>query len=233
MRRTTWLAIVLAVLGIASLAPTSRGQQPSGPPFDFSDAFYLANGIDPSKLANRVGTASSASAFVIDNSNTNPNRTNIRIIEMTGGFNHEGNTLYYTVNAFVDRATFTNDAAGQKALATAQFFTAYIFPKASGDPLGLVLSNRRQDNVFDTRNGYFHANPLGIWQPVFVSFTAAAFNTASGQATLAELAAKNGTNLDGTPIITQAIEVDDLRKKGLVALQTRALDGSQGHPFII
>jgi hypothetical protein len=233
MRRITGIAIVLAVVGIASLAPTSRGQEPSGPPFDFSNAFYLANGIDPSKIANRVGTATSASAFVVDNSNTNPDRTNIRIIETTGGFNHEGNPLYYTVNGFVDRDTFTNNAAGQKALATAQFFTAYIFPKASGDPLGIALSNRRQDNVFDTRNGYFIANPLGIWQPVFVSFTPAAFNTDVGRATLAQLAAKNGTNLDGTPVITQAIEVDDLRKKGLVALQTRALDGLQGHPFII
>jgi hypothetical protein len=231
MRRTTWIAIVLAVLSTASLAPTSRGQ--SGPPFDFSDAFYLANGIDPSKIVDRAGSATSASAFVVDNSNKNPDRTNIRIIEMTGGFDHEGNVLYYTVNGFLELNSFTNNAAGQHALATAQFFSAYIFPKASGDPLGIALSNRRQDNVFDTRNGYFTANPLGLWQPVFVSFTPAAFNTPAGQATLAELAAENGTNLDGTPIIKQAIQVDDLRKKGLVAVQTRALDGSQGHPFII
>jgi hypothetical protein len=152
---------------------------------------------------------------------------------MTGGFDHEGNPLFYTINGFVELDTFTDNAAGQQALATAQFFTAYIFPKASGDPLGLALSNRRQDNVFDTRNGYFVANPLGLWQPVFVSFTPAAFNTAKGRATLAQLAAKNGTNLDGTPVIKMAIEVDDLEKKGLVAEQTRALDGSQGVPFII
>ena len=34
----------------------------------------------------------------------------------------------------VNNCTFTNNAAGQAAKATAEFFTAYIFPKASGDP---------------------------------------------------------------------------------------------------
>jgi hypothetical protein len=205
----------------------------SGPPFDFSNSFYLANGIDPSKIMNRVGTVTPASAFVVDNSNTNPDRTNIRITETTGGFNHEGNVLYYTINGFVNPNTFTNDAAGQAAKATAEFFTAYIFPKANGDPFSPALSNRRQDNVFDTRNGYSIANPLGLWTAQFVSFTPAAFNTAEGQAALAHLAALNGTNLDGTPILKTAMEIDGLVKKGFAIEQHRNFDGSQGFPWII
>ena len=129
--------------------------------------------------------------------------------------------------------TFTNDTAGQKALAIAEKFEAYIFPKASGNPLSPALSNRRQDNVFNTIDGYFTNNPLGLWTAVFVSYTPAAFNTAKGQATLAALAAKNGTDLDGTPMIRKAIEVDVLERKGFVQTQTRALDGSQGFPWII
>jgi hypothetical protein len=204
----------------------------SGPPFDFSNAFYLANGINPTNILNRVdGTAATGS--VIDNSNTDPTRTNVRILETTGGFNHEGNVLYYTINGMVTPSTFTNDAAGQAAMAIAESFTAYIFPKASGLPLSPALSNRRQDNVFDTRDGYSIANPLGLWTAVFVSFTPAAFNTPEGQATLAQLAAKNGTNLDGTPILEKAIEVDNLEKKGLVLEQHRNFDGSQGFPWII
>ncbi len=205
----------------------------SGPPFDFSNQFYLQNGIDPSKILDRVGSSASASAFVVENSNPDPTRDNIRITETTGGFDHEGNVLYYTINGMVNPDTFTNNFAGQKAMATANFFSAYIFPKASGNPLSPALSNRRQDNVFDTRNGYFEANPLGLWTAVFVSYTPAAFNTAEGQKTLAALAEKNGTDLDGTPIITMAIEVDDLEKKGLVVERTRNLDGSQGFPWII
>src|SRR6516225_3659245 len=202
----------------------------SGPPFDFSNSFYLANGINPSNIQQRVGTSTSASAFVVEPSSPDANHNNERTTETTGGFNHEGNVLYYTINGFVNPNTFTNNAAGQNAKAIAEFFTAYIFPKASGDPFSPALSNRRQDNVFDTRNGYSVANPLGLWTAVFVSYTPAAFNTPKGVSTLAALAAKNGTDLDGTPMIRKAIEVDVLERKGLVQTQTRALDGSQGFP---
>ena len=205
----------------------------SGPPFDFSNSFYLANGINPSNIQQRVGTSTSASAFVVENSSPDANHTNDRITETTGGFNHEGNVLYYTINGFVNPNTFTNDAAGQNAKAIAERFTAYIFPKASGDPFSPALSNRRQDNVFDTRNGYSVANPLGLWTAQFTSFTPAAFNTAAGRAALAALAALNGTDLDGTPIIKTAMEVDGLVKKGFAVERPRNFDGSQGFPWII
>jgi hypothetical protein len=205
----------------------------SGPPFDFSNSFYLANGIDPNKILNRVGGPTSASAFVVDNSNTDPTRTNIRITETTGGFNHEGNVLYYTINGMLGPDAFTDNAAGRKAMQIAESFTAYIFPKASGDPFSPALSNRRQDNVFDTRNGYFTANPLGLWTAQFVSFTPAAFNTAAGQKALAALAALNGKDLDGTPILKTAMEVDGLEKKGFAIEQHRNFNGSQGFPWII
>src|SRR5260370_34879244 len=115
-------------------------------------------------------------------------------------------------------------------MATANFFSAYILPKASGNPLSPALSNRRQDNVFDTRNGYFVANPLGLWTAVFVSYTPAAFNTAAGRGTLAQLAATNGTDPDGTPMVHKAIEVDVLERKGFCQARTGRLDGVQGFP---
>jgi len=204
----------------------------SGPPFDFSNSFYLANGIDPNAIQSRVGTATSASAFVVDNSNTNPDRNNIRITETTGGFDRSGSVLYYTINGFVNPNTFTNNAAGQQAMQIANQFEAYIFPKASGDPLSPALSNRRQDNVFNTIDGYTVNNPLGLWSAVFVSYTPAAF-TPAGQKTLATLAAKNGTDLDGTPIIRTPKELDVLEGKGLATEQRRNVNGSQGFPWII
>ena len=101
----------------------------------------------------------------------------------------------YNIFGMAAPNTFTSNAAGQQAMKIANFFSAYIFPKASGDPLSPALSNRRQDNVFDTRNGYFQANPLGLWTAVFVSYTAAGLdpsNAVCAQA-LGVLRAKNGT----------------------------------------
>src|SRR5262249_50081842 len=82
------------------------------------------------------------------------------------------------------------------------------FPTASGTPLSAALSNRRQDSGFNTLSGYFTNNPLGPWTAVFVSYTPAAFNTPAGQKALAALAAKNGRDLDGTPIIRTPMELD-------------------------
>lgn len=128
---------------------------------------------------------------------------------------------------------FTNDAAGQRAMEIANSYRAFIFPTAGGDPLSPMPSNRRQDNMFDTRNGYFTNNPLGLWIMVFVSYTDKAFNTPDGQKTLTALAQKNGLDLDGTPIIKLADDVDKLAKAGLVALRTRKLDGSEGFPWVV
>jgi hypothetical protein len=227
------LALAFGALAAIAVAQDTRGQ----PPFDFSDAHYLANGINPANILDRVNGTCPASdkpaCSVVDNSNTDPNRRDVRVLSTTGGFDHEGNPLYYNIFGMVMPSTFTNDAAGQEAMEIANDFEAYIFPKAGGDPLSPELSNRRQDNVFVTKHGYSVTNPLGLWIAVFVSYTPAAFNTPEGQKTLATLAARNGTDLDGTPIIRKAIEVDVLESKGLVEEQTRALDGSQGPPWII
>jgi len=215
----------------------ANGTTAGVPPFDFADGFYLENGINPGNILSRVdGTCPAGdkpACSVVDNSNTDPDRRNIRVLSTTGGFDHEGNPLYYNIFGMVMPDTFTDDTVGQEATDIANDFEAYIFPKANGEPLSPDLSNRRQDNVFDTRNGYFVANPLGLWTAVFVRYTPAAFNTARGQATLTALAAQNGTDLDGTPMIRKAVEVDILEKKGLAEETTRPLDGSQGFPWII
>lgn len=233
--------IFLLTLATASLASfplhTASAPDQKVPPFDFSDAYYLANGINPANILDRVDGTCPANDMpacsVVDNSNSDPNRRNIRVLSTTGGFDHEGNPLYYNIFGMAMPNAFTSDAAGQEAMEIANDFEAYIFPKASGDPLSPALSNRRQDNVFHTTHGYFVNNPLGLWIAVFVSYTPAAFNTEEGRKTLATLAAQNGMDLDGTPMIRKAIEVDVLEGKGLVEEQTRALDGSQGPPWII
>jgi len=59
-------------------------------------------------------------------------------------------------------------------------FRAFIFPKKDGDPLAPGEANRRQDNLFDTRNGYFDNDALGNWRLVFVRYTDTATMTLFG-----------------------------------------------------
>src|SRR5688572_9113812 len=122
------------------------------PPFDFSDAFYLDNGIDPSKLIVRVGTpARPQNVWTLDNSNTDPHRNNIRALETASAFDIDGNLSYFNVMAVLDPSAFTNDPAGVRARTIADSFRAIFFPKtprlANGDPgpvsLGLDRKSTR------------------------------------------------------------------------------------------
>jgi hypothetical protein len=219
----------LVCLALALLPGVARAGNP--PPFDFTDAYYRKNGLDPAKILGRVdGTAP---VSTVDNSNTDPNRRNVRVRETTGGFDASGNLLYYNIFGMFKADAFTDNDAGKSARALALKYRAFIFPKAKGDPLSPALSNRRQDNVFDTRDGYFSNNPLGLWILSFVSYTDKAFGTEEGRAALAALKAKNGCDLDGTPILTSASDIDGLASKGFVKFQTRPLDGSKGFPWVI
>ena len=47
------------------------------------------------------------------------------------------------------------------------------------------------------------------------------------------MAAKNGYDLDGTPILTSKSDIVGLQKQGFVQLRTRAFDGSEGFPWVI
>ncbi|MBI2883363.1 MAG: hypothetical protein HYY11_05600 [Candidatus Methylomirabilis oxyfera] len=218
------LMLVLSQAGMRGLASAEE------PPFDFSDQYYLQNGIDPSKLLGRVNGADGTSAVDITD---DPTRRDVRVTLTTGGFNASGNLIYYSVFGMMMPDVFTNDAAGQQAMEIANSYRAFIFSKASGDPVSPMPPNRRQDNMFDTRNGYFSVNPLGLWIMTFVSYTDKAFNTPEGQKVLADLAKKNGLDLDGTPIIKTAGDVDSLALQGFVALRTRKLDGSEGFPWVV
>jgi hypothetical protein len=227
----------------ANAATATKTIEVFGPPYDFTDAFYLANGIDPSKILMRVdGTPPDSTTAPRQDpfpgysfaSDTDPKfNRNVRVLNHTGGYDFAGNIEYYWVNGMLMPDTFTNDAAGQEARGIADSFAAYLFPKASGDPFGLDVTNRRQDNVFGDADPAYDADVLGLWVATFVSYTPAALTTPQGKALLERLARKNGRDLDGTPIIKRVKEVELLHELGFVDLRTRPSDGSLGPPWVI
>ena len=206
------------------------------PMFDFSDDFYRDNGLDPSAIAMRAGNPDrDASHWTVDEA-ADATRRDIRLLEHTGGWDNSGNLIYYTIQGMVTPATFAHDAAGREARQIADAFRAFLFPKTQPDGSAVLdpaPSNRRQDNVFDTRNGYFSNNPLGLWVLTFVVYTDAAKETPEGRERLAELAARNGTDLEGTPILQTVSEIEGLSADGFVQLLERPKDGSQGPPWVI
>ncbi len=242
------------------------------PPFDFNDDFYTKNGMDVAKLESlgadsrvgfSVGTKTGAEFgtsppdwggaynWIEDNTNTDPTRGGanggIRVTQTTGGFDKDGNLIYYSIMAPIpDQTFFTQDAAGARAHTIANQFRAFIFPKQlkhgamqfTACPVGTQLKlpdgtpnpaaqncvvlapppgNRRQDNLFETKDTYFCGNLLGLWLIEMVVFTPQS-QTPPGQQALAALVAKNGATLDGTPVFKTLDQIQQLINAGYVQL---------------
>ncbi len=223
MRKKTLILMIFALL--MALPTITYGQVP----FDFSDDFYRANGIEPDRLLDRwIGDDERATM----DSAPDTDHNDVRLLATTGGFNASGVIIFYTDQAKITAETFTHDEAGVQAMALANKFRAFIFPLKDGESLSPAPSNRRQDNLFDTDMEYFNVNKLGLWRLVFVRYTEAATNTIFGRKALRELAEQNGRDLDGTPVIKRMREINDLDAKGLIQLQVRADDGSDGFTWV-
>jgi hypothetical protein len=204
--------------------------RPGSPPFDFSDAFYSQNGINPLNVQGRVNGSDGIS--VIDQA-PDERHSDVRVIETTAGYDSSGAFLSYNIMATLFAGSFTADPAGSNAHAIANQFRAFLFPKRNAPQLCPAPDCRRQDNVFDTTMGYLTNNPLGLWRITFVSYTAEALNTRRGKAALAELGQRNGWDLDGTPVIKRLSEINELQVQGFLLLQQRDENGSQGFPWVV
>lgn len=192
--------------------------------------------------------------WIEDTGNTDPTRGGvnggIRATQTTGGFDKDGNLIYYSIMAPIpDQRFFTsaNDGgAGARAHTLANQFRAFIFPKQlkggvmrfAACPVGTQLKlpdgtpnpaaatcvvlapppgNRRQDNLFETKNQYFCGNLLGLWLIEMVVFTPQS-QTPDGQQALSALAATNGATLDGTPVFKTLDQIQQLVDAGFVQL---------------
>jgi len=143
-------ALLAGVILLMSNAPSTRTQAQTSfvhfnpPPFDFNDNFYNANGISISQLdkaaAGRFGNfrQTGPPAFlpgqlnwVPDNTNTDPDRRNIRILATTGGYIDDGTaapTQFISIIAFMTSINnFTNvqNARGIKMKDIVGNFEAY------------------------------------------------------------------------------------------------------------
>ena len=210
--------LTLAVITLA-LAPAPAPADEQDRPYDFTDAYYRQNGVNPAAITARrqpVPPLATVDAPFF------ASQTNVRATLTLSAYGDSGSPQYFTVLGELSGPSFTNDAAGRRAKQVADAAPEYIFPRRGTDPLGLGAF--RQSSVLDMRNGYYSNNPLGLWVHTFVSYTNAAFNTADGRKALNDLARKNGLDLDGTPIIATVGDIENLFKKGYITKLTRAQD---------
>jgi hypothetical protein len=115
--------------GVQSTSPLFDVINP--PPFDFNDAFYTANGISVPVLDSPGGarfglfrqTGPPAHGnqvnWVVDNSNTDPDRKNVRILATTAGYIDDGTgapTQFISLIAFLLDQTFFTGVANARGI---------------------------------------------------------------------------------------------------------------------
>jgi hypothetical protein len=210
MKKTLKTLVVAALLAAPSLTKADVDDRL----YDFTDAYYFQNGVNPGMVADRIQPGPNA---VTDTPIFSYQR-DLRILFTLPAYDHSGNLHYFTILGDFGANAFTLDAAGRNARTIADKFYSYLFPQAGTDPIGLTF---RQSPVLDMRNGYFGGNPLGLWLHVWVNYTQKALTTNAGKKFLDSLAAKNGRDLEGTPIIASTSDIDSLFSKGYITKTTR------------
>lgn len=208
-------AVALAFAAVA--VPTLAVADVEDRLYDFTDTYYVRNGVDPTMIEGRMQVGPIAKA---DKPNFSFQRP-VRALLTLPAYDHSGNAEFFTVLGGISDGAFTNNSAGRRARQIADASPEYVFPRQGTDPLGLDL---RQSVILDMRNGYFSNNKLGLWIHVWVNYTEKALTTRTGKRALADLAERNGRDLDGTPIIASIGEIDDLFEKGFVTKRLRPLD---------
>jgi hypothetical protein len=139
--------LLLLVGGSASLLLAQPPESPfetvfNPPPFDFNDAFYTANGVSLTEIdgapAARFGffrqTGPPAHGnqlnWIIDNTGTDPDRKNVRVLATTGGYSDDPTapTQFISIIAFMLNQNYFTGVANARGLQMADIvgnFEAY------------------------------------------------------------------------------------------------------------
>jgi FtsP/CotA-like multicopper oxidase with cupredoxin domain len=170
---------------------------------DLPDARYREKGVDPARIQGRPESRRSP--------------------EIRGGYDAAGCAVFF--HRF--------GSLGREGFGAADAFTVFVFPRRQGKALSVALAELRQDPLFDTTPGYRRNNPLGLWRLAFVRYAPAVFSSPDGLRLLEELRNRNGTDLDGTPLLKHVSEVRELERRGFAAVEPRPEDGTQGPPWVL
>ncbi len=209
-----------------------------GAGFQFSDDFYAQFGVDAEEIRAQealsnpdpttpdrfgafyrgVGDAGTGTGVASDDRFVDDTRITVHNM----GFNAAGEMLFYPdPPSFFFESAFLNEET--KELTNRSF--VFIFPRTKNvpnpvagcdgnlPPLDLLAPgacNRRQDNIFDTGNGYLTANPLQLWRIMFVTWDGPDVHTDACRTEMRRLARKNGRDTEGFPILATTREVLDV-----------------------
>ncbi|HMJ06551.1 MAG TPA: hypothetical protein VK474_09880 [Chthoniobacterales bacterium] len=219
MKPTHFLQKFLPLLALTILAgpPISKADVRDRL-YDFTDAYYAQNGINPAAIDGRRQPG----PLAVTDTPIFSYQRNLRALLTLPAYDHSGNAWFFSIMGGFNTSAFTANSAGQRARQIADTSPEYIFPRQGTDPVG--LGALRQSVLLDMRNGYFSNNKLGLWIHTWISYTPKGLGSADGIKMQNDLARRNGRDLDGTAIIASVGEIEDLLRKGYITKTVRPLN---------
>jgi hypothetical protein len=219
---TLFNAFVLAFIAI-SFSTVSMAQTAPLYPHDFSDKFYLQNGVHYKAISGRLTGTDALSTFSkFENDAYRP----VRVLITIPAYSQSGDLLFFSPLGRLTYNGFTDTKEGFEARELARRNPIYIFPDAGSRPT-LPFSGMRQAPVIDQEFeiNAREQNPLGLRYILVVQWTKLAFST-QGYQIMKQLAAENGTALDGNPIIKTTAEIKSLHQDGLITVSEEVKGGT-------
>jgi hypothetical protein len=134
LKKSSAMLSVVAFAGVAMLLLAStpgfaQTVHSNIPPFDFSDAFYISNGLDPTRIVFRID-ANGTGGGKFDPSFPSPQLNQIRETFYTGTFDRNGLINFTSIlGVLVNSHSFLTTPIGQNMHSIADSFQAFVFPK--------------------------------------------------------------------------------------------------------
>lgn len=218
-RTILFVFIVLVSVGSISAQKGPVGQylweDTAMNPHDFTDAYYMMNGINPKTIIDRRTGTDGLS--VLSNS-SNPFHTNVRVIATVPAYDQNGEMLFWYPLGELQDLVANDDQKAGSLLEMAMRSPIYVFPDTKVIEFRMFANARQaalMDNTWamDDRD----ANPLGLRMVYIVNYTEKAFDKESAEMMM-YLRKKNGVSADDTPIIRTLEDLRMLQKSEMVAL---------------
>jgi hypothetical protein len=224
MVRRIFHNLIIAAMAMAVVAAFTtqafgqrNGLTRQGYPHDFSDKYYLENGVDPSGILHRLTGKDGLSVIT---PTTDRRFSSVRVLITMPAYLQDEKLAFWSPLGQFKADGFTQDKAGVIAREVAALYPIYVFPSPRVDSGGNIFFSMRQAALIDESNAvYFEKteNPLGLRQIFTVTYTKEA-TTPEGAAILKDLAALNGYAADGGPIVNSIDDIKMLGVHGLITL---------------
>ena len=185
-------------------------------PHDFTDAYYLMNGINPKTIIDRRTGTDGLS--VLSNS-SNPFHTNVRIIATIPAYDQNGEMLFWYPLGELQDLNANDDQKAEQLREMAMRSPMYVFPDTTVIEFRTFANNRQaalMDNSW-AATADRTVNPLGLRMVYIVHYTEKAFDKESFEM-MQYLRKKNGASANDTPIIRTLDDLRMLQKSEMVAL---------------